>query len=107
MDTNASVIDFESMSWESPAPGVRQKAFSRNGQKMRLVEFSEEFLEPDWCTKGHVGYVLDGRLQIDFNGKIKEYKTGDGLWIDEGAEFRHKGSVAKGEKALLILFEKS
>jgi len=94
------------MSWESPAPGVRYKAYIRGNQKIRLVEFSEEFTEADWCTKEHVGYVLEGKISINFNGKIIDFKAGDGLFIPEGEENKHKGKVAKGEKALLLLFEK-
>jgi len=98
------LINFKALAWESPAAGVRQKAFIQGGQRIRLVEFSDNFVEADWCRKGHAGYVLEGRLAIDFNGKRVEFKAGDGLWIAEGEP--HKASVARGETALLILFEK-
>jgi integrase len=35
---------------------------------MRLVEFSNEFVEAQWCEKGHIGLVLSGELDIDFSG---------------------------------------
>jgi quercetin dioxygenase-like cupin family protein len=99
------LIDFESMDWESPAPGVRYKAYIRGDHKVRLVEFSEGFREENWCTKGHIGYVLEGRFSIDFNGKEIPFKAGDGIFIPEGEESKHKAKSIKGEKALLILFE--
>ncbi|MDD5451337.1 MAG: cupin domain-containing protein [Desulfovibrionales bacterium] len=99
------LIDFQNMNWESLAPGVRYKAFIRGNQRIRLVEFSEEFIEKDWCTKGHVGYVLEGGISIDFNGTPINFKAGDGLFIPKGEACRHRGKVAKGEKALIILFE--
>jgi len=34
-------IDFESMAWESPADGVRFKAYEQGGKKLRLVKFSK------------------------------------------------------------------
>ena len=40
-------INFESIQWESPAEGVRFKAYEQGGKKLRLVEFSKEFVEPD------------------------------------------------------------
>ena len=98
------LIDFKSMNWESHASGVRHKVFIRGNERMRLVEFSEHFVEKDWCTKGHIGYVIEGGISIDFNGKQVNFKAGDGFFIIEGD--KHKGSVAKGEKALVILFEK-
>jgi ethanolamine utilization protein EutQ (cupin superfamily) len=62
-------------------------------------------VEKDWCTKGHIGYVIEGCLSIDFNGKQMNFKAGDGIFIKEGN--KHKGSVAKEEKALVILFDKT
>jgi len=99
------LIDFKNMKWVYPALGVRYKEYIKGNQKIRLVEFSDKFTEPDWCTKGHVGYVIEGRISINFNGKIIDFKSGDGLFISEGEENKHKGSVGKGKRALLILFE--
>jgi quercetin dioxygenase-like cupin family protein len=70
-----------------------------------LVEFSEGFAESDWCTRGHAGYVLKGRMSVDFSGEIIDFKAGDGIFIPEGEENRHKARVARGERALLLLFE--
>lgn len=39
------LIDFENVKWESPSPGVRYKVFISGNQRLRLVEFSEEFEE--------------------------------------------------------------
>ncbi len=104
---NDNPIDFKNMGWESPAPGIRYKVYVRGDQRIRLAEFSEDFSEPDWCTRGHVGYVLEGRIAIDFNGEIIDFRSGDGIFIPEGEESRHKGKVARGEKALIILFEEA
>jgi quercetin dioxygenase-like cupin family protein len=100
-------IDFSNINWQSITPGLRQKTFIRDGERIRLVEFSEGFQEPEWCTKGHWGYVLQGELTIDFNGKPQKYRAGDGLSIPEGRiESRHKVIIAPGKKALLVLFDK-
>ena len=105
MNMDGYLIEFEDIAWESPAPGVRYKAYIRGDHKVRLVEFSEGFREENWCTKGHIGYVLEGRFSIDFNGKEIPFKAGDGIFIPEGEENKHKAQSIKGEKALLILFE--
>lgn len=98
-------IGFDSIAWENVAPGARQKSIVCAGQRLRLVEFNDTFLEPDWCCQGHAGYLLAGRLLIDFSGTIQEFKQGDGLLINAGSENKHKASVRRGERALLILFE--
>ena len=86
-------IDFESMSWETPAVGVRFKAYEQSGRKLRLVEFAKEFVEPDWCTKGHIGYILEGEMEIDFDGKAIQFGPGDGVFIPAGEKHKHKAKI--------------
>ncbi len=100
-------IDFESLPWQSPMPGVRFKAYVQGGRTMRLVEFTEKLKEPDWCRKGHIGWVLEGRVTIDFDGTPILFEAGDGLFIEPGERDRHMASIAPGERALLILIEEA
>jgi hypothetical protein len=86
-------IDFESIQWKTPMAGVRFKAYEQGGRKLRLVEFSREFVEPDWCTKGHIGYVLEGQMDVDFNGKIVTFGPGDGVFISAGKQNKHKAKI--------------
>ena len=97
-------IPFESLTWEVPADGVRFKAYERDGRKLRLVEFSREFVEPDWCTKGHIGYILEGQMELDFDGKVIVFGPGDGVFIPAGREHKHKGRVLT-DKVTAILVE--
>ena len=83
-------VDFEAIPWDQPSPGVRFKRFTQSGRQIRLVEFFKGFTEPDWCTKGHIGYVLEGRCEIDFDGRVVEYGPGDGIFIPCGEEHKHK-----------------
>ena len=86
-------IPFESLSWDVPVDGVRFKAYERDGRKLRLVEFTKEFIEPDWCTKSHIGYILEGRMELDFDGDVIIFGPGDGVFIPAGPEHKHKGRV--------------
>ena len=97
-------IDFETKNWESPMSGVRFKAFEQKGRKLRMVEFFKEFIEPDWCTKGHIGYVLEGQMEIDFEGTKEIFGPGDGVFIPSGEEHKHKGKVLT-DKFKVILVE--
>ena len=62
-------VDLNTMEWQSPLPGAKFKAFEKDNRKLRLVEFTKDFIEPDWCVKGHIGYVLDGEMEINFDGE--------------------------------------
>jgi quercetin dioxygenase-like cupin family protein len=92
------------MPWQQPTAGVRFKAYDRDGQRLRLAEFSKDFVEPDWCTKGHIGYVLQGRMEVDFHGQLVTFRAGDGLFIPPGSEHGHKARVLR-ERVRVILVE--
>ena len=92
------------MAWESPMVGVRFKAYEQDGRRLRLVEFTKEFVESDWCTRGHIGYILEGRMEIDFDGKVIVFGPGDGVFIPAGKEHKHKGRVLT-DKVEAILIE--
>lgn len=95
-------IDFTSIPWENPANGVRFKAYKRNGKQVRLVEFTDEFVETDWCTKGHIVYILEGKLEVNFDGNVVVFNTGDGLLIPAGEKDKHKGKALT--KVLKMIF---
>lgn len=100
---NKQRIDFGSLDWQSPLPGARYKAVQQGSRRLRLVEFTKGFVEPDWCTKGHVGYVLDGEMDVDFDGETVRFRAGDGLMIPEGREHRHKATVVTDVVKLVLV----
>ena len=55
-----------------------------------MVEFTHEFVEPHWCEKGHIGFVLSGELEIDFKGKVVRYPEGPAILIPAGESHAHK-----------------
>lgn len=97
-----SRIDFETMPWQTPAAGIRFKAYEHNGRRLRLAEFTREFVEADWCSKGHIGYVLEGQMEIDLDGTVSVFGPGDGLFIRPGD--KHKAKVTT-DVAKVILVE--
>lgn len=102
---NENQIHFEEMVWENSKEGVYQKVYSNGEKRMRHLKFVDGFVEEEWCLTGHVGYVLSGTMKVDFNGSIKKYHRGDGLWITAGESSKHKVIIEKGGEVELILFE--
>ena len=102
---NDHKIIFDSLEWTDAGAGARYKAFVHGNQRLRLVEFSEGFIEQDWCARGHAGIVLDGTFALDFDGDVERYGKGDVIFILGGEADRHKAVLGKGEKVTLLLFE--
>jgi quercetin dioxygenase-like cupin family protein len=96
-------VDFEAMGWQSPAAGVRFKAFADAARRVRLVEFSEGFHEVDWCRGGHIGMVLQGRCEVDFDGQVIAFGPGDGIFIPPGEPHRHKARVVDGPVRVVLV----
>ncbi len=96
-------VDFESMPWNTATTGVRTKIFKQSGKQIRIVEFSKEFVEPGWCTKGHIGYVLEGEVEIDFSGEFLFLKSGDGFFITVGEKHKHMARAVTDSATMLLI----
>lgn len=83
-------ILFDELPWQDALPGARFKVHRTGNKQIRLLEFTSEFVEPDWCEKGHAGLVLSGELEIDFRGRQLRYPAGSALCIPSGKESGHK-----------------
>lgn len=98
-------IDFESLPWESPLPGIRFKTFRRGQQQIRLLEFSEGFEEREWCTRSHAFHVLEGEFSLRLRNGTVRMKVGDVGFLSSGESTGHKAVLGRGERARLLLFE--
>ncbi len=97
-----SKADLQSQDWNASTPGFRFKAVRRHGKQLRLVEFEPG--DQEWCTTGHVGYVLEGELELEFRDNTETLRKGDGLLIRAGEAERHKPR-AIGSTVRLLLVE--
>ena len=98
-------IDFEKADWEPTLEGTaRLKRVGRGGKIFRLVELTPETAHDHWCEVGHVGLIVEGELEIDFNGEKQIFRAGDGLNIPHGEKDRHRPR-ALTTRALMFLIE--
>ena len=67
---------------------------------------TSEFIEADCRRPGHIGVVLEGRLEIDFSGRVEQYEQGQGLFIPPGEPGQHKAH-ALSERVLLFVVEQA
>ena len=57
---------------------------------MTLVEYTNK-MRPHWCNKGHLGYVLKGRMQVKYSRRSMVLGPGDAVVIPSGYKYRHMG----------------
>ena len=100
------VGSFTNIRWDDSIIGVREKKIVIRGTVIRMLELTDELDHPDWCTKGHVGYVLDGEFVLDIDGVQKALQEGDVFVVEESTpEHRHIPIVHEGKKVRLLLVE--
>jgi quercetin dioxygenase-like cupin family protein len=42
---------------------------------------------------GHFGYILEGRFEIEFDSGTEIFEAGDGVFIPDGKEHRHRAKA--------------
>ena len=98
-------INFDGIEWESGGKGARHKVFRQGDKQIRLVELTKDFVEPEWCVKDHSGYVIEGKLEIDFKGEKIQFATGDGISIPADRRNAHKARSLTAKVKLILVEE--
>lgn len=90
-------VDFAELAWDGWASEVpaRIKAAQMEGQRVRLIELGPGFVEPQWCEKGHAGYVVSGQYVTDLDTETWSMRAGQGFILPTGTRHRSRntGSV--------------
>jgi hypothetical protein len=103
-------INFQEINWEN-VPKVEYlgetgisiwQTIQYEGLRIRLVEYSKDFIADHWCEKGHIVHCINGEFECELKGK-------DTIIIKEGMSFivsdnlsSHKAISKNGSKILII-----
>ena len=56
---------------------VRQKSVEVDDKIVRILELQPGFEETQWCYKGHIGYVIAGAIEVEFESDKQKFQEGD------------------------------
>lgn len=105
-----SNINFEAIDWaEVPKveySGETGKAYWQTKQyegiRVRIVEYSENYLADHWCQKGHIVHCLEGEfISEEENGQITKLTKG-ATYIVSDELSSHRSYSKTGAKLLII-----
>jgi len=85
-------VAFERLPWVPWSEGVRHKIVDQHGTRVRLVEYLKS-MPPHWCERRHVGILLEGHMEIDFDAHTHSYHPGDAIYIPGGEMHRHRARI--------------
>lgn len=103
-------FEFTASDWNSlqttKHPGERGMALWKTLQfnqiRVRVVEYSPGYIADHWCEKGHILYVLEGKLRTELNdGRVFELTKGMSYQVADGVG-SHRSSTEEGAKLFIV-----
>lgn len=97
-------IDFATLAWDgwNSETLARVKAAESDGYEVRLFELGPGFVEPQWCTRGHVGYVVSGQYITDLDSETLQMRAGQGFVLPPGVRHRSRNTGAMPAIVFLV-----
>ena len=105
-----SDLPFCTVDWSSIQPtehaGEQGTAYWRTCQfgsiRVRMVEYSPDYLADHWCSKGHILLCLDGQLETELSdGRRFVLAPGMSYQVADEAE-PHRSMTAVGAKLFIV-----
>lgn len=103
-------IEFNSIDWSTVEKTEHQgetgtsfwQTLQFDGIRMRIVEYSANYLADHWCKKGHIVHCLEGEFESELsNGEILTLKKGMSYIVSDDLS-SHRSFSANGVKLLII-----
>jgi hypothetical protein len=105
-----SAIPFQTIDWNSidkvAYKGETGVAYWQTIQldqlRIRIVEYSADYLANHWCEKGHIVYCLEGEFGSELKtGELIKLSKGMSYIVSDGMS-NHRSISEKGVKLLII-----
>jgi quercetin dioxygenase-like cupin family protein len=97
-------LDFESIEWADDQPDIHSRAKAALGQRWAIVEYEAGAARDEWCTDGHRGYVLEGRIEYEFDDRSAPLAVdqGQGFFLSAGTGHRGRNPGSTAARLFLI-----
>jgi len=88
-------------------PGETGRALWRTLQvgdvRIRMVEYSPGYLADHWCDRGHVLFVVEGRLDTELgDGRRFSLTPGMSYQVSDFGDAAHRSSSPGGAKLFIV-----
>ena len=105
-----SNIPFQTIDWSKTEKvaytGVRGIAHWQTiqfpGLRIRLVEYSADYLADHWCQKGHIVHCLEGSFVSELESGEKVTLTAGQSYVVSDGLSSHRSSSENGVKLLIV-----
>lgn len=71
--------------------------------RIRMVEYSSDYLADHWCDRGHILYVMDGELDTELrDGRTFKLLPGMSYQVSDFGDSAHRSSTKIGAKIFIV-----
>lgn len=97
-------IRFDTVAWVDGVPGIRAREATVEGRRWAIVEYGHAARRLDWCRDGHVGLVLTGAVEYEFEdgGPLLTVREGDAFQLATGRAHRGTNRADGATRLFLI-----
>jgi hypothetical protein len=107
---NTKNIPFQTIDWSSipktehtGETGVAYwQTMQFDGLRIRLVEYTKDYMADHWCTKGHIVHCLEGDFVSELNDGKKITLTQGMTYVVTDDLSSHRSTTTKGVRLLII-----
>lgn len=87
---------FSELPWTPGAHPLERKKTSPTG--LVMLEFAPGFADPNWCSRSHVLFVIEGTLTLELRDGRAVVEAGNAYSLAQGTEHR---AVNDGDRAVI------
>ena len=104
MTTGPQSVPLDEQAWEIEATGIRSQSRSVAGHRWAIVEYAARARREEWCTEGHRGLVIDGRIRYEFDDGTLPLDAAEGQAFLLPHGQGHRGTnLANGPTRLFLI----
>jgi quercetin dioxygenase-like cupin family protein len=97
-------IPFTEIEWTDDVPGIRACETEVDGRRWALVEYADGARRHEWCLDGHIGFVLEGGVEYEFEDQGEPLKVTEGEAFSLSTGRAHRGrNLADGLTRLFLI----
>lgn len=97
-------VALSELAWEADVEGIRVRERMIDGRRWALVEYAPGAHRDEWCEDGHLGVVLAGQIEYEFEdgGSSLAAKQGDAFTLSTGRGHRGR-NMGDSHTTLLVI----
>lgn len=88
------LVALSEVDWRADVDGIRVRERVVAGRRWALVEYAPGASRDEWCQDGHLGVVLSGQIEYEFEdgGTSLRARSGDAFTLSTGRGHRGKNT---------------